>query len=126
MPFTSRPENGSPPGEPDAAGQPTLHVDPAAIPELRRAFEAALSRLDPQVDMAVTDLRIRPWAGDPVSAEAAERFNRVSVSGSEAALAALQGYQRQLRAAAEALQGAEHQYRTAEGENTALWGPQQR
>ncbi|WP_143174375.1 transcriptional regulator [Streptoalloteichus hindustanus] len=104
----------------------TLRVEPSSIPELRRAFESALNRLDPQVDMAITDLRIRPWAGDPVSAEAATRFNDASVDSGEGALHALQSYQRQLKAAADALRDAEAQYRATEGDNAALWGKKHR
>ncbi|MCP2260452.1 hypothetical protein LX15_004170 [Streptoalloteichus tenebrarius] len=121
----TRPETGPPAGQQDPAAN-TLRVEPSSIPELRRAFEAALNRLDPQVDMAITDLRIRPWAGDPVSAEAATEFNRASVDSGEGALNALQSYQRQLKAAADALRDAEAQYRATEGDNAALWGKKQR
>jgi hypothetical protein len=98
----------------------TLRVDPAAIPSLRRAFSNALTKLDKQIELAITDIRIRPWAGDPVSAEAAQQFNQRSVDAGDSALAALQGYQRQLKSAMDALQQVDEQYRVIEGDNTTL------
>ncbi|HEY8373364.1 MAG TPA: transcriptional regulator [Pseudonocardiaceae bacterium] len=125
MPLPTRPGTDSsgnlPDGEiPVLGGEQALRVDPSSVPELRRAFEAALSRLDPQVDLAITDLRIRPWAGDPISAEATDQFNRHSIEGPEAALTALRNYQSQLKAAADALREVEEQYRRAEDDNLGM------
>ena len=52
-----------------------FRVDPAAIPGLRKVFTTALVKLDKQIEMAISDVRIRPWAGDPVSQQAATDFN---------------------------------------------------
>ncbi|ATE57252.1 MULTISPECIES: transcriptional regulator [Actinosynnema] len=101
------------------AGQ-ALDVDPSAIPSLKSAFSGALSKLDQQIEMAVTEVRVRPWAGDPVSIEAAEKFNERSVDSGDSALDALQGYQRQLKSAMDALTLVERQYQVIEDDNSGL------
>jgi hypothetical protein len=111
---------GSAPGLPRLPDPRALRVDPAAIPSLRRAFSNALTRLDKQVELAITDIRIKPWAGDPVSEAAAQQFNQRSVEAVDSALAALQGYQRQLKSAMDALQQVDEQYQVIEGDNTTL------
>ncbi|WP_344871196.1 transcriptional regulator [Allokutzneria multivorans] len=97
-----------------------MKVEKAAIPTMRKAFQRALDRLTPEVGQARSDLRIRPWAGDPVSAEAAERFNDRSVDSGEAALGALEGYQQQLNNAVSALEQIERGYRRMESGNRDL------
>jgi hypothetical protein len=124
VPFNWVPESAGPSGStPDPtpySGQGKLHVDPSAIPSLRKAFERALDKLTPQVNQARTDLRVRPWAGDPISDEAAAKFNDRSVGDSDAALTALEGYQSQLQSAVDALSQVEHTYRQMEHHNTGL------
>ncbi|WP_246843026.1 transcriptional regulator [Allokutzneria sp. NRRL B-24872] len=102
-----------------SAGQ-RMKVEKSAIPTMRKAFQRALDRLTPEVGQARSDLRIRPWAGDPVSAEAAERFNDRSVDSGEAALGALEGYQQQLNNAVSALEQIERGYRRMESGNRDL------
>ena len=97
-----------------------LNVEPGSIPTLRKAFSTALTKLDKQIELAVTEFRVRPWAGDPVSAEAAEIFNERSVSSGDSALEALQNYQKQLKQAMDSLDVVERQYRVIEGDNTGL------
>ena len=61
MPFNWVSESGPSGSTPDPtpySGQGKLHVDPAAIPSLRKAFERALDKLTPQVNQARTDLRV--------------------------------------------------------------------
>ncbi|MEU4801937.1 transcriptional regulator [Actinosynnema sp. NPDC023587] len=98
----------------------TLNVEPSAIPGLRTAFAGALTRLDQQIELAITEVRVRPWAGDPVSADAAERFNERSLESGDSALNALRDYQRQLKGAMDALTLVEQQYRSIEDDNTGL------
>lgn len=105
------------------AGMPSLYVDPHAIPSLRAAFSTALTKLDKQIEMAITEIRVRPWAGDPVSEAAAEKFNERSVESGDSALTALQGYQRQLKSAMDALLQVERQYHVIEGDNTQKMKP---
>ncbi|MBP2474664.1 hypothetical protein JOF53_003536 [Crossiella equi] len=101
-----------------SGGPSRLRVEQASIPGMRKAFQGALDKLTPQIGHARTDLRMRPWAGDPVSGEAAEKFNERSMDGGEAALSALEGYQRQLQTAVRALQDVEYEYRGTEAGNT--------
>lgn len=110
-------------GGPTSSGQHRLRVDPSAIPRLRASFERALDQLRPQVHSAITDLRVRPWAGDPVSDAAAEQFNQSSLDDGEGAYHALRSYQEQLRAAAEALHTAHHEYRTTDEAGQAEFHP---
>ncbi|GHH58765.1 transcriptional regulator [Lentzea cavernae] len=97
-----------------------LNVEPEAIPALRSTFSAALIKLDKQIEMAVTEFRVRPWAGDPVSAEAAEKFNDRSIADGDSALQALLNYQRQLKTAMDNLNQIERQYNVVEGDNTGM------
>lgn len=97
-----------------------FRVDPAAIPSLRRVFTTALVKLDKQIEMAISDVRILPWAGDPVSQQAASDFNDHTSGGTDSALDALQAYQRQLKGALDALTDVERGYDTVEQENTTL------
>ncbi|MEU5691110.1 transcriptional regulator [Actinosynnema sp. NPDC020468] len=101
-----------------------LNVDPTAIPGLKSAFAGALSRLDQQIESAVTEIRVRPWAGDPVSADAAQKFNDRSLESGDSALAALQDYQAQLKSGLDALNLVERQYHSIESDNTGLMGQQ--
>lgn len=105
--------------DPAAIASGGFRVDPAAIPGLRKVFTTALVKLDQQIEMAISDVRIRPWAGDPVSAQAATDFNDHAL-GVDSALDALQAYQRQLKGALDALTVVEQGYHTVEQDNTAL------
>lgn len=102
----------------------TLNVEPGAIPSLRSAFAGALTRLDQQIELAITEVRVRPWAGDPVSEDAAEKFNERSLESGDSALTTLESYQRQLKAAMDALVIVERQYQSIEDDNTGLMGQQ--
>lgn len=107
---------------PDYSGsQQKLSIDPSAIPAARKVFADALDRLDAQLrDSEV--LRARGWAGDPVSAETATKFNQSTFSGGDAALAAITAYRKQLTGVVEQLTQIEATYRRVEGDNTASWG----
>jgi glutathione S-transferase len=104
---------------PSYSGQKKLKVDPSAIPQARAAFEHALDELDKELASARFVLDARPWAGDPVSTETANRFNSET---KDKALQALLGYERQLRGVVDQLTQIENQYRMTEGDNAALWG----
>jgi hypothetical protein len=105
--------------DPAAIAAGGFRVDPAAIPSLRRVFTTALVKLDKQIEMAVSDVRVRPWAGDPVSEQAANAINDHTL-GVDSALDALQRYQRQLKGALDALTEVEQGYHTVEQDNTNL------
>lgn len=110
----------SPSPDPSAVAAGSFRVDPAAIPNLRKVFTTALVKLDKQIEMAISDVRIRPWAGDPVSQQAATQFNDHTLGGSGSALEKLQAYQQQLKGALDALQQVEQQYHEVEHDNTRL------
>jgi hypothetical protein len=104
------------------SGPQKLKVDPSAIPETRKLFEKAMTDLEAQLRNATQDLQARKWAGDPVSSETAQKFNQHTFDGADAAVQALTGYYRQLKAARDALLRSEQQYTRTEGDNAALWG----
>jgi hypothetical protein len=99
-----------------------MHVAPDAIPALRKVFIDALTKLDKQIELAITDLRIRPWAGDPVSATAADQFNNRTMTDADSALEALRQYQERLHSAHQALSVVQTQYELTEGHNTKILG----
>jgi hypothetical protein len=105
--------------DPLGSGAATLRVDREAVPALRRVFDKALAKLDVQIDLAVTGVRVAPWAGDPISQDAATSFNDHSVDTPSSALNALLAYQQRLKSASDALTQVANAYNTVEGENTA-------
>ncbi|MFC7341438.1 hypothetical protein [Saccharopolyspora griseoalba] len=109
VPSTGPSEGSSIPGAPGVSGG-SAQIEPTAIPRLVNALQDSLDQVGLQIEHAITELRIRPWAGDPVSTEAAEQFNERSVGGGEDALTALCGYRDQLQAAADALAQAGLEY----------------
>lgn len=115
--------------EADSSGQQpsgtlanSVRVEPSAIPHLVNALQSSLDSVGVQIEHAITELRIRPWAGDPVSTNAASEFNKRSVGGNQDALTALCGYRDQLQSAAESLQMAKRQYQLAEDDNITRLG----
>lgn len=109
---------------PDYSGaQRKLSVEPSAIPDARKVFSEALEKLEDKLNRAVDQLQARPWAGDPVSSETAERFNQDTFeAGDSAALSALKAYRDQLKGVVDQLTAIEADYRRVEGDNTASWG----
>lgn len=95
----------------------SVQVDPSAIPHLVSALQSSLDSVGLQIEHAITELRIRPWAGDPVSNGAATAFNERSISGGDNALTALCGYRDELQSAAQSLQMAKRQYEVVEDDN---------
>lgn len=97
----------------------TLRVDRDSVPHLRKVFDQAMSRLDVQIEQAMSGIRVSPWAGDPVSANAAQDFNEHSVDSATSALNTLRAYQRQLKSASDALSQVEQEYDIVESDNSA-------
>lgn len=99
-----------------------LIVQPGALPELRDAFSDALDRLDRQIELAGTELRVDAWAQDPVSKSAATTFNQRSVDpagAAESALDTLLAFRRQLSTAVDNLDKTAQQYALAEEDSSA-------
>ncbi|MEU4738965.1 transcriptional regulator [Actinosynnema sp. NPDC023658] len=109
---------------PDYAGaQRKLSIEPSAIPDARKVFSDALEKLELKLQRAVAELKAQPWAGDPVSSETADRFNRDTFeAGDSAGLTALKAYRDQLKGVVDQLTAIEADYRRVEGDNTASWG----
>ena len=104
--------------DPLGSGAATLRVDREAVPALRKVFDKALAKLDVQIDLAITGVRVAPWAGDPISQDAATTFNAHSVDTPSSALNALLAYQQRLKSASDALEQVASAYQLVEGENT--------
>ncbi|KEI46109.1 hypothetical protein [Saccharopolyspora rectivirgula] len=100
----------------------SMRVEPSAIPRLVEALQESLDTVGVQIEHAITELRIRPWAGDPVSRSAADEFNRYSTAGGEDALTALCSYRDQLQTAAESLEQASRQYQWIDSDNAGALG----
>ncbi|GAB2733483.1 hypothetical protein GCM10027174_02720 [Salinifilum aidingensis] len=96
-----------------------MRIEPSAIPNLVSSLQGSLDDVGVQIEHAITELRIRPWAGDPVSTHAAEQFNQRSVEGGDDALTALCDYRDQLQNAVESLNRADDQYRRLDEDNAA-------
>lgn len=112
---------GTVPG-PSYTGTQTLRIEPHAIPGALTAFRDAHDKVLKKVEQ-LKGLNIQPWAGDEVSRETADQFAERSLGGGgESAIACLVGYEQQLRAACESLQGANDAYTAMEGDNSARWG----
>lgn len=75
MPLTAPWGDSSTEALPGVSGG-SMQVEPAAIPRLVNALQESLDAVGLQIEHAITELRIRPWAGDPISAVAAEEFNK--------------------------------------------------
>jgi PE family len=88
----------------------SLKVDPEAVPALRRAFADALSKVEEQLRLANQELRVTPWAKDPVSQDAAARFNERSVDTAASALDSLRAYRDRLNVAVANLDKTAEQY----------------
>lgn len=106
------------------SGNATLRVDREAVPHLRKVFSGALTRLDKQIELAMTGVRVSAWAGDPVSQNAAADFNNHAIDGTDSALNALRAYQRRLKSASDALEQVAQEYQIVESDNSASFGAQ--
>lgn len=95
-----------------------LDVEPNAIPALRGAFVSALDQVDRQLALA-TEVQVAAWANDPVSQDATEGINALSVETETAALEQLRAFRRQLSTAVDTLDKIAEHYRLLEDDNRA-------
>lgn len=106
------------PGDGDGQNEIILRVDRDAVPGLRGAYADALARVDRQLELVEKELRVTPWAQDPVSLGASTAFNdRALDSDASAAVDQLRAYRDQLDAAVQNLDVTAEQYRTIDDEN---------
>lgn len=121
MPYSPQtggaPQAGLIPDPLSSSGAAKLRVERDAVPALRRVFDNALAKLDVQIDLAITGVRVAPWAGDPVSQDAATSFNDHSLNTPSSALNALLAYQQRLKSASDALDQVASEYQIVEHEN---------
>lgn len=103
-------------------GENLVVVDPAALPSLRGVFADALSVVDRQIALADAELRVTPWAEDPVSVRASAMLNERSVDSDRSMLDALRAYQRQLRTAVDLIDQTAHQYQVSDEDNSVTVG----
>nr|WP_225954141.1 transcriptional regulator [Kibdelosporangium phytohabitans] len=89
------------------------------MPRSHAACTDALAKVDRQIELAKADLRTTAWAGDPVSAYAAERFNARALEEEPSALQALQAYRSALDTLVAKLISSETQYRRTEQDKDA-------
>lgn len=94
----------------------TLQVDPDAVPMLRSAFVDALNKVDKQLELAEKELRVSPWAKDPVSQDATNAFNNRSVDSARSAVDSLRAFRTQLNIAVVNLDKTAEQYRETDGD----------
>jgi hypothetical protein len=125
VPSSSTGSGGRAPSVSALTGHATLRVDRESLPRLRKVFDGAMSKLDEQIELAMTDVRVSPWAGDPVSANAATDFNNRAMDDPDSALNVLRAYQRRLKSASDALQQVAEEYRVVEAGNSASFGAQE-
>lgn len=96
-----------------------LDVDPNAVPALRGAFVSALDQIDRQLEPAASEVRVAAWANDPVSQDATEGINALSVDTETAAVEQLRAFRRQLGTAVDTLDKIAEHYRLLEDDNRA-------
>jgi hypothetical protein len=92
-----------------------LQFDPAVVPRLRTVFTDALSKVDEQIRLADAELPVTPWAADPISAYAGQRFSVRSTD----AVAALRSYRDALDTVLDKLNRAGTDYRESEDDKNA-------
>jgi hypothetical protein len=101
----------------------TLRVEPRSIPNLREAFEEALTSLGAQLRRLQNEGYLRePWLGDEISAEVADFYNRRVMDSTDGPYAALVAYEAELLKVRDTLQLMEDEYRRTEGDNARLGG----
>lgn len=122
MPSSDPQPNVPIPGLPADPSTLLLRVDRDAVPRLRKRFNSAFDKLDVQIDLAISGIRVSPWAGDPVSANAATNFNTYAVDGTFCALNALLAYEKQLKSAYDKLTEISEKYGIVESDNTDMFG----
>lgn len=107
-----------------AADGNQFHLEPGAVPALRDAFADALAKVDKQIELAGTELRVSGWANDPVSAAATNAFNQRSVEAGSA-LDTLRAYRSELSNAVETLDLTAKQYRVSDEDNSVTVGKEE-
>ena len=94
-----------------AGAQQHMRIEPEAVDAANKLFDDAYTKVSAKVN-EIYNATAGPWSYDPVSMETAEKFNqRTTGGGSDSAMAALLGYQKQLENARDALKAAKETYK---------------
>jgi hypothetical protein len=108
-----------------AADGNRVYVDPEAVPGLRDAFADALAKVDQEIELASSGLRVTSWANDPVSVKATSSFNNRSVDTAASAVDNLRAFRRELSSAVDKLTLTAAQYKLSEQDNTSNVGKEE-
>lgn len=101
----------------------TLRVEPHSIPQVRAAFDDAVSELTYELNQLRQNGYItEPWLGDPMSAMVQQAYNSRVMDAPDGPHHALVTYLDELRRVRDHLVAAEAEYTRAEGTNAELWG----
>ncbi|MBP2322778.1 hypothetical protein JOF56_003163 [Kibdelosporangium banguiense] len=101
-----------------------FQFDPQVLPRLHSAFADALAKVDRQIELARSELRVTAWAGDSVSGYAHTRFNARSLDGEANALQALEDYREALNTLVVKLHKGAGDYRDSEDDKHATMNQQ--
>jgi hypothetical protein len=101
-----------------------FQFDPQVLPRLHGAFADALAKVDRQIELARSELRVTAWAGDSISEYAHKRFNARSLDGEANALQALEEYRDTLNALVVKLHKGAGDYRDSEEDKHATMNQQ--
>ncbi|MEV1291313.1 PE domain-containing protein [Pseudonocardia sp. NPDC049635] len=86
------------------APRPDLRIDPSTPPTVVAALDRAADRLATVLDRLDADARrVRPWLGDPVSAQAAARYAGHAADGADAAIERIRALRTELVRARDAV-----------------------
>jgi hypothetical protein len=95
--------------------QDVLRLEPRMVPELRAAFDAALSQLgEALIDLGNRGYLPTAWLGDEVSAAVAAHYTRRAMEQPDSSYRALLEYEAELTRVRDTLQRMEDQYRATE------------
>ncbi|ACU40664.1 hypothetical protein KCV87_21635 [Actinosynnema pretiosum subsp. pretiosum] len=103
-----------------SGAQRRLKLDAGSIPKARELFTKALADFDDQFQVVEPSVKAKPWGGDPVSKETAEKFNHDTFdAGDNAAMQALVAYRKQIQGVIDQLAQIEATYTGVETGNQA-------
>ena len=101
----------------------TFRVEPRTLPQMRAAFDEALSDIGEQLGRLQNEGYLgEPWLGDEISLEVRNFYNRHVMDSTDGPYAALVAYEAELLRVRDTLQQMEDEYRRTEGDNAELWG----
>lgn len=102
--------------------RPDLRIDPTAPAAVVAALDRATDRLSTALDLLDADARrVRPWLGDPVSAQAATRYTGHAADGADAAIERIRALRTELVHARDAVARSGRGYAGTEAAIVRSW-----